>query len=238
MLSKRCLHKKQNTVIRAARAYTGMGEKPSGELGRWWQWANDGLIAIFDTETTGVSPDRDVVVQFGAIDLNEEVIIHSLVQLNVPIPPGATRVHGITNADLKDAPNWGDVYRRFRQYRQWAALLGYNIAFDASIVQHSHKVFNLGVKQGIYPPPAITLTKKIATACVMKMYAVMAGKWNPKYQSFKWVKLSVAAAASGIKVKNAHDSVADCRMTVRLLKWIANQPIHKDVGPEGCNSYG
>ena len=58
----------------------------------------------FDTETTGLNPRKDRIVQYAfvGVDANgERVVIDSLVDPCMPIPPSSTRVHGITNKDVQ-----------------------------------------------------------------------------------------------------------------------------------------
>lgn len=69
---------------------------------RW----HEGPVAGCDLETTGVSPFEDSIVQFAIISRDAEGGMHKDIQLvnpGVPISPGATAVHGITDEDVADA---------------------------------------------------------------------------------------------------------------------------------------
>ncbi|HEX2145568.1 MAG TPA: exonuclease domain-containing protein [Glycomyces sp.] len=71
---------------------------------RWFE----GPLLGFDTETTGVVVDRDRIIQAalvsgtGATQVpGSETASVWLIDPGVPIPPGATRVHGITDEQVK-----------------------------------------------------------------------------------------------------------------------------------------
>ncbi|MCB0370450.1 MAG: 3'-5' exonuclease, partial [Bdellovibrionales bacterium] len=54
----------------------------------------------FDLETTGTLPGIDSIVEIGAVrfvDGQVEAIYSTLVNPQKPIPPGASRVNGITD---------------------------------------------------------------------------------------------------------------------------------------------
>ena len=66
-------------------------------------------IVFFDLETTGVNTSQDKIVQIGAIKLNTdgtEEVKNVLINPTIPIPPGATAVHGISDEDVKDKPTF------------------------------------------------------------------------------------------------------------------------------------
>jgi DNA polymerase III subunit epsilon len=67
-------------------------------------------LAFFDLETTGVRIGRDRIVQIGIVRLlpgGGRERYQTLVRPGIPIPPEATEVHGITDADVADAPPLG-----------------------------------------------------------------------------------------------------------------------------------
>lgn len=57
-------------------------------------------LAVFDLETTGVDPNSDRIVTafFGVLDGDGELTVSRewIVDPGVPIPPGASNVHGWT----------------------------------------------------------------------------------------------------------------------------------------------
>ncbi len=94
-----------------------------------------GITALaVDTETTGMSPtDGHRLVEVARVavvngGLGEEW--SSLLQPGRPIPPDASRVHGITDAMVKDAPPAADVGRALRTACADLPLVFHNAPFD------------------------------------------------------------------------------------------------------------
>jgi DNA polymerase III epsilon subunit-like protein len=66
-------------------------------------------LVILDVETTGLGPDARVVsvAAVGLAPRSEPRLAFAwLVNPGVPIPPDATAIHGITDADVAGAPAW------------------------------------------------------------------------------------------------------------------------------------
>ena len=88
----------------------------------------------FDTETTGLNPRKDRIVQYAfvGVDANgERVVMDSLVDPCMPIPPSSTRVHGITNKDVQG-------HTPFKGHTEViSGLLG-----DAVVVGHNLRKFD------------------------------------------------------------------------------------------------
>ena len=58
----------------------------------------------FDTETTGLDPRKDRIVQYAFVGVDEDggkIVIDSLVDPCMAIPPSSTGVHGISNKDVE-----------------------------------------------------------------------------------------------------------------------------------------
>ena len=62
----------------------------------------------FDTETTGLQPIVQRLVEVGAVrfrlDGNDTATFQQLIDPNIPIPPEVQRVHGITDAMVRGKP--------------------------------------------------------------------------------------------------------------------------------------
>ena len=86
-------------------------------------------IIFFDLETTGVDPARDRIVEISMVkmmpDGSREVKTRRL-NPEMPIPPAATAVHGITDDDVKDQPTFRSISRSLAAYIEGCDLAGYN----------------------------------------------------------------------------------------------------------------
>jgi len=98
----------------------------------------DRPLAVFDLETTGVDPDKDRIVQIAIIRIEpdgQRKTFESLVNPEVPIPAEATKVHGISDDNVRDQPTFAQVRREVEEYLQDAVLAGFNsINFDTPLL--------------------------------------------------------------------------------------------------------
>jgi DNA polymerase III epsilon subunit-like protein len=94
-------------------------------------------FAVVDVETTGFDPKRDGVVEVACLRMRRGDIVGryvSLVDPRRPIPPIASRVHGIYDGDLVGAPRLKTVRRRVRALTHDAVVVAHNARFDVSFL--------------------------------------------------------------------------------------------------------
>ena len=96
-------------------------------------------LAVFDIESTGIVPQRDRIVELAVIRIDPDGSIRKTVRrLNpqMPIPAGATAVHGISDADVADAPSFADIAEKLAAFLDGCDLAGYNITgFDIPMLE-------------------------------------------------------------------------------------------------------
>jgi ATP-dependent DNA helicase DinG len=89
---------------------------------------------VIDTETTGLDPLNDRIIDVGAVRLDEDLVVverfTSLVDPGVPIPLFVTRLTGIEDTDVAGAPRITEVLEGLRTFAGDAILVGHNAAFD------------------------------------------------------------------------------------------------------------
>lgn len=92
-------------------------------------------LAVIDTECTGVGEDDRIVeiavvhVTLGA-SLEARLAFSSRVRAPVAMSSGASRVTGITDEDLADAPVWADIDAKVRAACAGRVPVAYNSPFD------------------------------------------------------------------------------------------------------------
>ncbi len=91
-------------------------------------------IVFFDIESTGVNPESDRIVELSMLkvfpDGKTEIKTRRL-NPGIPISPGATEVHGISNEDVKDEPTFPSVAKSVWGFMDGCSLAAYNgINFD------------------------------------------------------------------------------------------------------------
>ncbi|WP_170475525.1 3'-5' exonuclease [Ruegeria arenilitoris] len=109
----------------------------------------DLCFVVFDTETTGLLPHKDEIVQIGAVRVVKGKIVageklDSLVDPGIPIPAASTRVHKVNDAMVAGAPDIVDVGRTFHQFARDAVIVAHNAPFDMAFLRrHAARI---GVK--------------------------------------------------------------------------------------------
>ena len=93
---------------------------------------------VFDTETTGLDPATDRVVEIGCIELIHHIptgkSFHKYLNPERPMSIDAARVHGLDDAFLKDKPKFAEVVDEFIAFIGDAHLIAHNAAFDMGFV--------------------------------------------------------------------------------------------------------
>ncbi|NNM32118.1 MAG: 3'-5' exonuclease [Gemmatimonadetes bacterium] len=95
-------------------------------------------VAFFDLETTGLSLSRDRIVELAIIRISPQGDVYERVRrLNpeMPIPPEAAAVHGITDDVVQDEPTFRQIAKNLAAILDPCDLGGFNIRrFDLPIL--------------------------------------------------------------------------------------------------------
>ncbi len=95
-------------------------------------------FAVIDLESTGTDPVADRVVEIAVLTLSPdgtEDLFATRVNPQRPIPEGATRVHGIGDADVRDAPTFAALAPDLVRRLAGCDLAGFGIAgFDLPLL--------------------------------------------------------------------------------------------------------
>ncbi|MEI6184274.1 MAG: 3'-5' exonuclease [Bacteroidota bacterium] len=95
-------------------------------------------LAFFDLETTGINLATDRIVEIAIVKImpdGTKTVKRKLINPEMPIPAGASAVHGITDEMVKDAPTFRQVANEIKQFLDNADLGGFNSnRFDVPIL--------------------------------------------------------------------------------------------------------
>lgn len=86
-------------------------------------------LCFFDLETTGVNVSQDRIVEIAVLKVHPDGSKEEKVwRINpeCPIPPQASAVHGIYDADVADEPTFGVLSKTIYNFIKDADLAGYN----------------------------------------------------------------------------------------------------------------
>lgn len=95
-------------------------------------------LAFFDLETTGINIANDRIVEISIVKLlpsGERVTKTQRINPKMPIPLESSLIHGIYDADIKDAPAFKEVAKSFAAFLEGCDLAGFNILqFDVPLL--------------------------------------------------------------------------------------------------------
>ena len=158
-------------------------------------------IVVYDFETTGLSvQDGAKIIEIGAVKIIDGKIkekFSCMVNPGEHIADDSTKIHGITDDDVKDAHSIGEVIEDFYKFTRGAILSGYNIVgFDMIFLLKFGKDFRYNFDNEVLD------VYKLATTYVK-------GTRN--------FKLGTIAEKLGIVLDNAHRAWYDAYATAEVL---------------------
>ena len=165
------------------------------------------IIVALDIETTGLNPDSDGITEIGAVRFKGNRVEdewHSLINPGQRIPSHITRLTGITDAMVRNAPNIHEVLDDLADFVGDAPVLGHNVRFDLSFLN----------KYGILRENEPLDTYEMAAVLMPN-----AGRYS----------LGALGQALGIPLPATHRALDDARVTqkvfTRLYDAALNLPI-------------
>lgn len=158
-------------------------------------------FAVIDLETTGIHPNHhERVVEIAVVHVNGagQVLNEWASLINPKRHVGATEIHGITAADLLDAPTFDDIAGDLVELLRGKVLVAHNLQFDISFLRSEFE------RTGAHVPitPACGL-------CTMQLAL--------EYLNTKRRTLEACCDAIGYQFCNAHSALADARGAAHLL---------------------
>ena len=157
-------------------------------------------IVFFDTETTGKEICFDKIIEITMIKINtdnSQQIKNFRINPEKDIPPEVTEIHGITNQDVSNQPNFKFYSKEIFDFIKDCDLAGFNI-----------KKFDIALLTKEFERVDITFsTEKIDILDVMKLYH----KLEPRKLENAYEKYC------GKKLENAHSSQTDTEASIEIL---------------------
>ena len=157
-----------------------------------------GIIAI-DVETTGISPEKERLIEIGAFRPETGEIFRTLINPGRPLPERITELTGITDEMLVGASEEPDAIAAWLDWMgEDTILLGHNISFDHSFLVQA-------IRRCGYTEP------QFYGIDTLKLSRVLCPELPNK-------KLETMVEHFGLTNERAHRAFEDARVTVELYR--------------------
>jgi len=158
-------------------------------------------FVVCDVETTGMSPYSNRITEICMLKLRNGVLVDSYESLVNPgqyIPPFITRLTGISNSLVQNAPPFSSVAEDVAKFIENAAFVAHNASFDWGFVNGELTRAGVGALSN-------------NTLCTVKL----SRRVIPGMRSYSLGKL---AASLDIPIRKRHRARGDCEATTDLFR--------------------
>ncbi|MFO7827201.1 MAG: 3'-5' exonuclease, partial [Bacteroidales bacterium] len=158
------------------------------------------MYAIIDIETTGLSPLRNKIIEIAIFIHDGQKIINeysSLIHPECNISANITRLTGITNEMVADAPKFWEIAKDIVLLTEGKTFVAHNASFDYNFVRNEFKSLGYDFKR-----------EKLCTVQLSR-------KIIPKRKSYSLGKL---CNELNIPVNGRHRAAGDALATVKLFE--------------------
>ena len=108
----------------------------------------DGSFVVFDVETTGLYSDNDVIIEIGAVKIDNGEIVDDFSSFINPkrnIPPEVQKLTGISNSMVATAPLENEVIKDFIDFADGSVLVAHNADFDMGFLNKAAERLNIDI---------------------------------------------------------------------------------------------
>lgn len=166
---------------------------------------------FYDTETTGVRPKQDRIIELAAYDPERDKTFCSFIHPGCPIPAEASAISHITDAMVADAPPFGTLVPSFLEF----------CTGDVVLIAHNNDAFDQPFLEAEFERAALPFPTQ------WKFFDTL--KWSRKYRSdLPRHSLQVLRELFGLPANQAHRALDDVQTLHKVyLGLVDDLPIHK-----------
>ena len=172
----------------------------------------DDTFVVFDIETTGLSKETESITEIGAVKVVDGKIIDrfsTFVNPERPIPAEITKLTGITNEMVADAPVITEILPKFLEFCQDAVLVAHNANFDTGFIR-----LNAERKCGIEVKNTVLDTLELSRALLPEL---------------KKHKLDIICEQLGVSLEGHHRAVNDAEATAEVFLKFIDMLVEKEI---------
>jgi DNA polymerase-3 subunit epsilon len=173
-------------------------------------------FVVVDVETTGGSPwHEDRVTEVAAVHVDDGVTslaFHSLVNPGRPIPWQITRLTGIDDGMVRDAPTFRDIAGEFAAHLVGRVFVAHNARFDFGFL-------NAEFARVAPTPLASLVTEQLCTVRLARRLLSHLPRRN----------LDAVADHYGVTISDRHRASGDALATAEVLKGLLRDASHRGV---------
>ncbi len=171
-----------------------------------------GTFVVVDLETTGLDPEKDQIIEIGAIkfvDGKETETLEQLINPGRSIPEFITRLTGISDQDVEGKPSIDEIFPQLERFIGDAAFVGQQVNFDASFLEYHFRKRNNDFQ---FWEDTVRRFKYLSNLRIDTLF--IARIFMPFLAKFK---LGELAKYFGYNLENAHRAVEDARATGHIF---------------------
>ena len=105
------------------------------------------IEVILDTETTGLSADKDRIVEIACIELSNHIptknIFHTFINPETKVSADAFSVHGYSDEFLSKKPKFKEIVKNFLDFIKDKKLVIHNADFDLGFLNNELRRLNV-----------------------------------------------------------------------------------------------
>jgi len=189
---------------------------------------------VLDTETTGLSIEKDRIVEIACIELDDHLptknLFHTFLNPEgVKVSEDAFEIHGYSNEFLNDKPKFKEIARDFIQFIEGKKIIIHNADFDLNFLNKELRSLNLEIinKQNVID--SLTLAREKFPGATAKNLTSLCKKFKIDTSS-----------------REKHSALLDCKLLSKVyieliddkeLKFSYNEP-NEDTSQSKKKSLG